>query len=291
MTINPAMGSEYPAVGARMRCFRRRVSGGERGPCRSGLHGDAMTEKPVVRVALAGDTMLGRGVADRIASSRRPPLADDVVAAAAAADLFVVNLECCISDRGERWPAPGKPFFFRAPPRAAQCLAELGVDAVTLANNHSLDYGETALLDTLEHLDAAGIAHAGAGAGEDAARAPLVLEARGLRLALVSVCDHAADFAAGPERPGIAYADLAREPLPAWLAATIDRAQREADAVLVCPHWGPNMVPGPVAHVRRCARVLQRAGVTLVAGHSAHVPHGAAGHVVYDLGDFVDDYA
>jgi poly-gamma-glutamate capsule biosynthesis protein CapA/YwtB (metallophosphatase superfamily) len=241
-------------------------------------------------VAIAGDTMLGRGVAEAIDAGHEL-IAGEVAELAAAADLFVVNLECCISRRGERWQARGKPFFFRAPPRAAQLLAELGVDAVTLANNHTLDFGETALLDTLEHLDAAGIAHAGAGGDENAARAALVLEARGGRLALVSVCDHAADFAAGPDLPGIAYADLGREPLPAWLAATIEGARRDADAVLVSPHWGPNMVPGPVARVRRCADALQRSGVTLVAGHSAHVPHGAAGRVLYDLGDFVDDYA
>ena len=73
------------------------------------------------------------------------------------ADLFVLNLECCISERVERFPDPGKPFFFRAPPAAAGTLADLGVDCVTLANNHALDYGEQALLDTLGHLDQAGI--------------------------------------------------------------------------------------------------------------------------------------
>src|SRR5918994_5335893 len=111
-----------------------------------------------MRVAVAGDTMLGRRVAEAIERSRRPPVHRDVIAVAAEADLFVLNLECCVSDRGEPWHDPGKPFFFRAPPVAAELLAEIGVDGVTLANNHALDYGEQALLDTLEHLSAAGIA-------------------------------------------------------------------------------------------------------------------------------------
>src|ERR671928_2124127 len=128
-------------------------------------------------LALAGDTMLGRGVADRLAADPRTPLVAPAVAEAAAqADLFVLNLECCISERGERFPEPGKPFFFRAPPVAAERLAELGVDCVTLANNHALDYGPRALLDTLEHLAAAGVGWVGAGADVAAAREPHALE-------------------------------------------------------------------------------------------------------------------
>lgn len=124
--------------------------------------------------------MLGRMVAARLAEA--PPEAlfsEEVVAVAREADLFVLNLECAISDRGEPWPDPLKPFFFRAPPVAVRALTHLGVSCVNLANNHALDYGRTALLDTLEHLAAAGIAAVGAGPDEAAARAPAVLGGRG----------------------------------------------------------------------------------------------------------------
>src|SRR5688572_8834681 len=147
--------------------------------------------------------MLGRSVAEEIERTGRAPLDDDVVAIANEADLFVLNLECCVSERGERWPAAGKPFFFRAPPVAAELLAAIGVDCVTLANNHALDYGAEALLDTLEHLRAAGVAHVGAGEDRDAARATHVLTAGGLRLAVIAAADHPRDFAAGPAHPGI----------------------------------------------------------------------------------------
>jgi poly-gamma-glutamate synthesis protein (capsule biosynthesis protein) len=244
-----------------------------------------------VRLALAGDTMLGRHVGRVIARSRRPPVAREVVAVAAEADLFVLNLECCVSDRGEPWHAPGKPFFFRAPPVAAELLAEIGVDAVTLANNHALDFGAEALLDTVEHLRAVGIATAGAGPDAPSARAPALLSAGGMRLALIAASDHPRDFAAGPDRPGIAYADLRSDPEGGWLAAAIAAARDEAGAVLVSPHWGPNMTVTPPPEVRRAAPALVAAGASLVAGHSAHVFHGVQGNVLYDLGDFVDDYA
>ena len=243
-----------------------------------------------VTLALAGDTMLGRGVAQTIGRSGPASLfADEVVEAVRAADLFVLNLECCISERGDPWPEPGKPFFFRAPPLATEVLATLGVDCVTLANNHALDFGEEALLDTLAYLERARIAAVGAGRDAVRARAPALLEANGFRLAVLGVTDHPEDFAATGERPGVAFADLRRE-VPAWLTDAVEEASGSADAVLVTPHWGPNMARDPVPHVRAAAHVLSEAGATVIAGHSAHVFHGVAGGVMFDLGDFVDDY-
>jgi Bacterial capsule synthesis protein PGA_cap len=241
------------------------------------------------RLALAGDTMLGRGVAERLAADpRHPLLSDELAAIARGCDLFVLNLECCISERGE--PVRGHRFHFRAPPVAAERLAELGVGCVTLANNHPLDFGAGALLDTLAHLRAAGIPAVGAGADEAAARAPLVLRAGELRVRIVALADHPPDYAATATRPGTAYADLHRAGLPAW-AREHAAPGADADAVIVAPHWGPNMRAAPVSHVRRTAAELEAAGATLIAGHSAHVPHGPAGRTLFDLGDFVDDYA
>jgi poly-gamma-glutamate capsule biosynthesis protein CapA/YwtB (metallophosphatase superfamily) len=224
-----------------------------------------------LKLALAGDTMLGRGVAERLDRDPHHELfAPEVVEAVREADLFVLNLECCISARGE--PTPGRVFNFRAPPWAAEALARLGVDCVTLANNHALDYGPDALLDTLSHLDAAGIRVVGAGTDVERASAPTVLDG----LTVVAFTDHPREYAATATRPGVAFGPPASLPLERPL--------------LVTPHWGPNMTTEPPRSILKLTGKLLDRGATLIAGHSAHVFHGVAPHVLYDLGDFVDDY-
>src|SRR6266516_267080 len=173
-------------------------------------------------LALAGDTMLGRKVGERLKSGSPGELVSPgVVEIVRDADLFLLNLECCISERGEPWPAPRKPFFFRAPPAAVDLLVQLGVSCVTLANNHALDFGAQALLDTFDHLSAGGIEWVGAGPDRDRARQPVVLTSGGgYRRAVMAVTDHPADFAAGPTTPGVAFADL-RTKAPEWLPSAI----------------------------------------------------------------------
>lgn len=247
-------------------------------------------------IALLGDVMLGRAVAERLAEV--PPeevWAPDVSELCRSCDLVICNLECCISAGGEPTErVRGKPFFFRGPPQAVRALQAIGVKAVGLANNHALDYETEALLETLELLGEAGIAVAGAGRGLPQARHPAIIEAAGHRIGLVAVSDHPREFAADPESPGIAYGDL-RRGIPAWLGGELARLSRECDQVVAFPHWGPNMTTQPESWQRRAARELQEAGADLVAGHSAHVFHGSGwgrrGPVLYDLGDVLDDYA
>jgi poly-gamma-glutamate capsule biosynthesis protein CapA/YwtB (metallophosphatase superfamily) len=251
----------------------------------------AEPQRTPIKIAIAGDTMLGRKVADRLATVDPPDLfSGELREIVATADLVVLNLECCVSERGSPWDTPGKLFHFRAPPRAVETLSALGVDCVTLANNHALDFGYDALADTRAHLAGAGIRAVGAGADRAQARAPAVLRVGNTRLAVFGVTDHPADFAAAADRPGVAYADL-RRGVPDWLAEEVRRLRRDVGAVLVTPHWGPNMTTEPPPYVREASRVLIEAGAALVTGHSAHVFHGVNWPVVYDAGDFIDDYA
>ena len=244
-----------------------------------------------ITIALVGDTMLGRSVGPRVATERfdqiiHPTIRDILV----EADATIVNLECCVSDRGEPWRLPGKPFFFRAPPRAAELLAWLGVDCANLANNHALDYGPLALRDTRQHLGNAGVLTVGAGVDHESARTWRTIEAGGLRIGVLGVTDHPPAFAAGPDQAGVAFADLPHG-VPDWLRRQVKAMADVVDLAVVTPHWGPNMTTEPRPYVRTAARALREAGADLVAGHSAHVPHGVSGAVLYDLGDFVDDYA
>ena len=117
-----------------------------------------------------------------------------------------------------------------------------------------------------------------------------MLESGGFRLGVIGLTDHPEEYAARPDRPGVAYADL-RRGLPDWLARGRSRTV-EADAVLVSPHWGPNMTAEPLApdqasrrrarsrQVRRWSRVTPRTSST-----------ASSAGVIYDLGDFIDDYA
>jgi hypothetical protein len=249
------------------------------------IAGAAMT----FTIALAGDTMLGRGVGAEIdAVGPGELVCGQIRDLIRSADLAVVNLECCISSRGQ--PTPGQRFCFQAPPQAALVLADLGVRCVTLANNHALDFGPLALTDTLSYLEAAGISVTGAGHSAARARAPAMLKAGGQTIAVLGVTDHPAEYAAAPGHPGVAYADL-RTGVPAWLTDQVHAAAASADVVLVSPHWGQKMTIRPQPYVQSAASALTAAGATLVAGHSAHLFHGVAGPVLYDLGDFVDDYA
>lgn len=244
-----------------------------------------------MRLIAAGDAMLGRGVGERLLEVGPDRLfAAEVRGVVAEADLFVVNLECCVSERGVPWPQPGKRFFFRAPPVAAQALAWLGVGCVTLANNHALDFGAEALWDTQVHLADSGIRAAGAGTDAEEARTAVTVRAGGSRVAVVAVTDHPADYAAGPDRAGVAYADL-HAGVPAWLGEQLRTLRKETDIVIVSAHWGPNMTTEPPAYVRKAATALHDLGATLVVGHSAHVFHGGSGGVLFDLGDLIDDYA
>lgn len=247
-------------------------------------------------IALLGDVMLGRAVAERLADV--PPeevWAPEVRELCGACDLVICNLECCISVRGEPTERiRQKPFFFRGPPQAVGSLEAIGAGAVSLANNHALDYEAEALVETLHLLGEAGIAVAGAGRDESEARRPAIVEVGNVRVGLVAVSDHPPEFAAGRDSPGIAYGAL-RRAIPGWLADQLARLARECDHVVAFPHWGPNMTTEPASWQRRAAAQLQEAGADLVAGHSAHVFHGAGwsrrGPLLYDLGDALDDYA
>jgi poly-gamma-glutamate capsule biosynthesis protein CapA/YwtB (metallophosphatase superfamily) len=215
-----------------------------------------------VTLALAGDSMLGRGTAEAL--GRRHPrtlVSEEVAEVAAEADFFLLNLESCISERGEPWPEARKQYFFRAPPAAVETLTYLGVDCATLANNHALDFGYVALKDTLHYLGESGIACVGAGLELERARAPARFNVDGRRLTVMSATDHPRDYAATIRRPGVALADL-RGDSPEWLLDAIDH-HRE-DIVLVSPHWGPNLVAEPLPRILAAGRSLIEAGATLV---------------------------
>jgi poly-gamma-glutamate capsule biosynthesis protein CapA/YwtB (metallophosphatase superfamily) len=246
-------------------------------------------------IGLLGDVMLGRSVGEQLQEAPPEKLwSEELRSLCASLDLMICNLECSVSERGERTRRiPGKPFFFRAPPSAVEALEAINVRAVSLANNHALDYEEEALIDTRGLLADGGVVAAGAGHGVEAARRPAVVEAGGHRVGLLCFSDHPDEYAASPGRNGIAHAEL-RRGVPDWLLDELARLSERCEVTIVFPHWGPNMSVAPASWQRRAGAALQDAGASIVAGHSAHVFHGVEwserGAVLFDLGDALDDY-
>ena len=194
-----------------------------------------------MKLALAGDVMLGRLV--DAALEHRP--ADypwgDTLPRFLMADWRACNLECVVSDRR---PAvlPAKAFHFRSAARNVAVLEAAHIDAVSIANNHVLDFGPAALLDMLDILDRAGIARAGAGRDLEEARRPAItMAADGSRIGLVACTDNEPDWEAGNRRPGVFHieTDLADKGALALLGITRD-TRPEVDLLVVSLHWGPN---------------------------------------------------
>jgi len=248
------------------------------------------------RIGFAGDAMLGRGVSERWRGRDPTALWGSTLERLRDLDGLVLNLECCVSDRGR--PRPERTYTFRADPAVAvPALSAADVSVATLANNHVLDYGPAALRDTVAHLDAAGVAGVGAGPDRRAALTPAVVDAGGLTVAVVSLTDRWRPYAAGPDSPGTAFAPLWR--VDPSTRATVRRALRRARArdpglLVASLHWGPNWETAPAAAQRRFARWLVDRGVDVVHGHSAHVLQGVEVYrgrpILYDTGDVVDDY-
>jgi poly-gamma-glutamate synthesis protein (capsule biosynthesis protein) len=218
---------------------------------------------------------------------KRPATAFGPVAnVLSAADLAVINLETAVTTRGT--PEP-KQFRFRAPASAYQAVKAAGVDAVSLANNHALDYGRIGFADTLDGAAAAGMPVFGGGRTIDEAYAPLVLPVRGVRVAIVGfsqIRTLAKSWQAGPATAGIAMAwDVRRA------VAAVRTARERADLVIVFNHWGTERVSCPNREQKSFAAALAKAGADMIIGAHAHVLQGdgwlGRTYVAYGLGNFV----
>jgi poly-gamma-glutamate capsule biosynthesis protein CapA/YwtB (metallophosphatase superfamily) len=253
----------------------------------------------MISLGMVGDVMLGRGVDEALRGMRPDEPWGDAVSVLDAADLRVINLECAITTHENPWSRTPKTFHFRADPsRAVGVLRAARIDACSLANNHTLDFEEEGLLDTLEHLDGTGIHHAGAGHNLEEAARPAILDApNGEKVALLAFTDNEPTFAAGVDRPGTNYLPTSLEPevLDRVEAAIAGAREAGAGTILFSNHWGPNMVERPSDLFRRFARSVVDRGADVYYGHSAHVFQGVEVYrgkpILYDTGDFIDDYA
>jgi poly-gamma-glutamate synthesis protein (capsule biosynthesis protein) len=274
------------------------------------------------RLAFVGDVMLGRKVGEAIAENGSEYPWGDTLGVLQKADLRIANLECPISERGTA--NPRRMFSFRAPALAADSLKAAGIDCVSLANIHILDYGVEALSDTIRILDEAGIAHSGAGRYIREAAKPALVERDGLRIAMISLTDNVPQWCAGENRAGVNYIPLWAMPdrtqtlrlnrllgpaLDAFsetvaamrwkeiiraMESSVSAARSRADFVILSCHWGPNWRTAPYGMFQKFAEAAVGGGAGMVHGHSAHVFQGVGVRngrpVLFDTGDFMEDY-
>lgn len=201
------------------------------------------------------------------------------------ADLVSANLEGVLATRGQPLD---KSYLIRAHPDTGQTLVEAGIDLVHLANNHALDYGEAALDQTTNTLEALGIAFVGAGPSEEMAKRPAQFTLNGLRVAVLGYA--AARWNGSQDVPAtdlIAWAEASA------MQADVEAVRDEADLVIVQLHAGTEYAASPSPDQVRFARAAIDAGADLVVGHHPHVTQTVErykdGLIVYSLGDALFD--
>jgi poly-gamma-glutamate synthesis protein (capsule biosynthesis protein) len=212
-------------------------------------------------------------------------------------DVRIVNLETSIT-RSEDFVAKG--INYRTSPENARCLASAGINCCVLANNHVLDWGESGLFDTIEELDRLGISYTGAGRNSSAAQAPAILDRSTKGRVIVfsfalATSGVPRDWRATSRSAGVNLLPDLSEASISHISDLIGRSSQPGDIVVVSLHWGPNWGYEIPEGERRFARgLIDRAGVSIIHGHSSHHPKGIEIYrdrlVLYGCGDFIDDY-
>jgi poly-gamma-glutamate synthesis protein (capsule biosynthesis protein) len=212
-------------------------------------------------------------------------------------DARIINLETSITRRGAFVP---KGINYRMSPENAACLVSADIDCCVLANNHILDWGQAGLFDTLETLERLRIESAGAGLDIDQASSPAVLDlSGGGRILVFSVAlvtsGVPVTWAAATATPGVWLLTDLSEASVELIADRVGRSRRTGDVIILSIHWGKNWgFDIPDEHSRFAHEVIDKAGVSIVHGHSSHHPMAMEIYrnrlILYGCGDFLNDY-
>jgi len=236
-----------------------------------------------VVIQAAGDVMLGGRWEQQMSQDGYFHPFQRIAPELKKGDVTLVNLEAPLTGRGTEFT--GKKYRFRVKPAAITALKKAGITTVTLANNHSMDYGPVGLLDTLQQLDKAGIGHVGAGENLAAARKAMIYDIRGTKVALLGYSlTLPLEFWAGEKRAGTAPL------MEKMVKDDIVAAKKQAAIVVVTAHWGEEGKTRLREYQPRLARMMIDSGADAVIGHHPHILQGVEkykrGIIFYSLGNF-----
>lgn len=232
-----------------------------------------------------GDIMLSRSVGAKIKKSgdNRFPflkIADELK----SADLTFGNLEGPISDKGAN---QGSIYSFRADPKAIEGLKYAGFDVLSIANNHIFDWGQKALVDTINRLEAENIFAVGAGKNYAEANEPKIINLDGTKIAFLAYTNLYPKTLEADNTPGISHFEFES------VKNYIQKAKKSADLVVISFHWGEEYKLESNSEQKNIAHELIDAGVDLIIGHHPHVTEEVEnyknGTIAYSLGNFVFD--
>ena len=253
-------------------------------PASTAVQAEESTVTPI-NLMFAGDILLDGFVGDQIAEFGANYPFVRVAPVMKKADLSFANLETPVSVRGN---PSDKMFAFRSDPKTLKGLVYAGIDGVTLANNHILDYGKTAMLDTLIHLDRNKIGHTGAGKNSTEAFTPYVKIIQGKKIAVLGVSRvlPAPSWYAGSNQPGAASA-YTKEPM----LSEIKKSSKVNDFTVVYIHWNEEFKDYPEAYARTLAKQIIDSGADMIIGAHSHCLMGVEFYkhkpIYYSLGNFV----
>jgi poly-gamma-glutamate capsule biosynthesis protein CapA/YwtB (metallophosphatase superfamily) len=251
-----------------------------------------------MQIAITGDVMLGRLVNSVLSKDRFTYVWGDTLDIFRRADLCLINLECVIASTGEKWNKTFKVFHFRAYPEAIDVLKTASIDYTSLANNHVLDFDIDALVEMLDSLKKNKIAYSGAGRNLKEAMNPAILKnLKNAKVGIVSITDNQPEWEATDHSAGINYIPITLpEVYENRLKRSIEEARNNSDIVIVSSHVGPHFRKTPAKEYVNFAHKIIDLGADIYWGHSNHMPQGIeiykkANLIIYDAGDFIDDYA
>lgn len=242
-------------------------------------------------IGLTGDVMVGRGVNEAISNKGYLYPWGNVLPLLKNTDINLINLEAALTNSHKQ---VFKTFNFKATPDRIKTLTEGYISLVNLANNHILDFSEEGLIETIETLNGSQIKYVGAGLNDAEAAKPCKLIKKNICIGVLGFTDNEPGWKATVSGSGTNYIDLSLAVDRSRAKHLIAQLSKDADLVIVSIHWGPNMKAEPDDAFIDFAHEMIDAGADIIHGHSAHNFQGIEVYqnklILYDTGDFVDDY-